>query len=495
MMRKEAIKMATNKGSRKVLWRDARGYTYLSIGLDDLVPDPENPRIPPQDVAGIDTLLALLHLDPDKLYNLADDIVSLGGTNPAELFNVTALPGGRLLVKEGNRRVAARQLLANPEQLRGHVGTKELSRWKRLGDSDEARKLSREVVAVLGEDHDAWVQRRHQGPQDGVGLQSWGPEARARDMENHGVGDRTTRLIESLKKTFPQRFEKLNPPKGTFTVIQRVVEAAPGKSHLGIDVDENGRLRLNRGEKSLRLIEEILGDLQKSGSEKLTSRRINKTDALRDYLDEVEERITGRVSEAPITLTGNAEKASSSGKTVGKRSGREQDILKSFNVPSDSRVKTVLIELQRIRKTKPDAPNAAMVVTRVLLELAIHDYAANNSLPFASDTGAGEDEVKAFRKTLSQASITIPKVINEALKFAGNKPMSLPEKLHAVIDDLKARKVARPKEAEAKKRELGAEDVFHLLNDAVHRLEVVPSMDRVTHILKVIRPVFNWMYP
>jgi hypothetical protein len=81
-------------------YADPRGYQYALIDLAHLIPDPENPRLPPQESV-LDTLLALVRQPPGAVYALAKDIVTLGGNNPAELLNVSELPAGDYLVREG----------------------------------------------------------------------------------------------------------------------------------------------------------------------------------------------------------------------------------------------------------------------------------------------------------------------------------------------------------------------------------------------------------
>src|SRR6185437_5217898 len=170
---------------------DPRGYEYAVVDLDLLVADVENPRIPIQE-STLDTLLALVEEDADGLFALANDIVAMQGTSPSELFNVTRR-GAQFIVKEGNRRIAARRLLRNPEQLKGHVSNAELDRWKRL--STEARHLPDNIVVVVGDDHEPWIDRRHLGPQGGIGVQQWRPQAKARRAERtRGTKDRTLSL-------------------------------------------------------------------------------------------------------------------------------------------------------------------------------------------------------------------------------------------------------------------------------------------------------------
>jgi len=479
---------------RTLDFKDARGYTYASADLDVLLPDPENPRLPVQ-ASSLDTLLSLLRLDPDGLYNLARDLVKQHGGNPAELLNVTRVDD-MLVVKEGNRRVAARKILHNPEQLRGHVTDREFDRWRKLGRSDEARKLPRALLVVIGENHDEWVARRHLGPQNGVGVSGWDPKAKARhDARRRGVKDRALSLLESLKKTYPVRFTPLEPPNRTFTTLTRVLDSPAARSHLGIDVDEHGNVILNHGERSLRLIEEILRDLQRTDDEKLTSRSIPNKDALKAYLATVETRIAHDVDEEPISLSAapTAAKPVSSataGSTPGTTSSKPPDVLKSLTTPATPRLRLIFDELKKVKRD--GAPNSAMVLTRVLLELSIDNYATANSLPFAHDKdGELEKELADFRKQLGIAKITPTKKVSEALKGAALRTPRLPDKLENVVRHLITTGKMSSKDGNAKIRELRANDVVPLLNDAVHRLEHFPSIERVNHILNIVRPIFN----
>jgi hypothetical protein len=249
---------------RKLDYKDPRGYEYAEVDLDLLIPDPENPRIPIQE-SSLETVLALVEEDSEGLFNLARDIVTMQGTNPAELFNVTPF-GGSYLVKEGNRRIASRKILRNPEQLRGHVSDAELQRWAKLARTENARKLANTALVVIGEDHEAWVDRRHLGPQGGIGVAQWNPQAKARrEARSSGVKDRAISLIDSLKGAYPDRFSPLEPPPRTFTTFTRVLDSPEARAHIGLDVDAQGNVLLTRGEHSLRLIEEILRDLRKQG--------------------------------------------------------------------------------------------------------------------------------------------------------------------------------------------------------------------------------------
>jgi len=477
---------------RMLDFRDPRGYAYAEVDLDLLIPDPENPRIPIQE-SSLETVLALVRQDPDGLFNLARDIVRLRGTNPAELLNVKPF-GGSFVVKEGNRRVAVRKILRNTEQLRGHVSEAELDRWTRLSRTDNARKLPLTALVVIGEDHEAWVDRRHLGPQGGVGVAQWNPQAKARrESRRRGVKDRALSLIDSLKESYPDRFGPLEPPARTFTTFTRVLDSQEARAHIGIDVDAQENVVLTQGERSLRLLEEVLRDLRKHGREKLTSRRIHTTAQTMEYLGEAERRISVECDESPITLVApGGPKTATDPKKPSYAKIRTPDVLKLLTVPTAPRLRKIYDELNKVRRI--DAVNAAMVLTRVLLELSVDHYASINGLAFAGDKNNElELELQSFLKILSTANITPTKVVRESLRWAATRPMSLSKKLELVIKDLMRRGFISPKEGNAKIRELNASDVIALLNDSIHRLDNVPSMNRVDHILEVVRPVFNGM--
>lgn len=489
----------TQASVRKIGYRDHRGYEYAEVHLDCLVLDPQNPRIDAQE-SSLETLLALVKEDPDGLFNLAKDIVAMRGTNPGELPNVTPVGDSSFVVREANRRLAARKILKNPELLKGHLPDTEIRRWLKLAETEDAKRIPATALVVIGDNHEAWVDRRHLGPQSGVGLIPWNPEAkRRRDQRRRsGAKDFPLLVLDALKSHDSNRFQPLEPPRRTFTTFARVLESQDGRARLGIEIDSQGNMVLRHGERSFRLLEEVLRDLRREGKEKLTSRRIHSKDQITAYLDQVDARIGTSVPQTAVTLPAESAPSQGSRSQAQKnpRSGGQKlpDVLRTFHQPAERRLKKIFEELAKVRRA--DAPNAAMVLTRVLLELSIDHYATQHSLDFAGDSNPLlEAEMKAFWKQLGMKGIKPSKPIREALKLATGRPMGLSEKLERVTDHLIANGAIDQKEGNAKKRELRALDVTRLLNDAVHRLKVTPSIDRVNHILEVAQPIFNAMNP
>jgi hypothetical protein len=489
--------MSSHSYVKKLGYADPRGYEYALIDLDALVPDPQNPRIPIQESA-LATLLELLRQDADGVFSLATDIVEQRGTNPAELLNVSAVTSSSsrplFVVREGNRRVAARKLLRNPEQLKGHVKDAELKRWTQLAEQPSAAGLPSMLVSVIGADHEHWVDRRHLGPQGGKGLVGWDAEAkRRRDQRRTGERDLSIQVLDSLKEHHATRFAGLEPPRRTFTTFARVIESEPGRTALGLEVDETGQVFLRRGEQSLRLLEQILQDLRREGKDKLTSRTIHSKDDIARYLGKAKARIPSSTSTSPITLpapTLPVGPAATPARKISPTAAR--DVMRAMNKPTDRRLLKVFEELKKARRG--DMANAAIVLSRVLLELSTDAYATTHRLRFAGDTNPTlAAALPDFYKAANEAGVTISADIREALRWAKTRPMSLADKLSNVIDNLVERQILTAKEAAAKQREVKAADVVPLLNDAIHRLSVVPSIPRVNHLLEVLLPVFNAM--
>lgn len=133
-----------------------------------------------------------------------------------------------------------------------------------------------------------------------------------------------------------------------------------------------------------------------------------------------------------------------------------------------------------------------MLLTRMMLELSIEAYAKTHGLPFVNDSNPDlEQEFGEFWKALNAASVKPSPLVREVLRRAKKHRLSLSDKLQDVIDHLVTSGRMSQKEGEAKKRELSTVQVVALLNDAVHRLNVTPSVERVTHILDVLLPVYN----
>ena len=148
----------------------------LDLDVAQLDLDCRNPRH--GGVADQGAALAALMADQGrKLPNLAFDIHSKG-LSPAQRFIVIKQPNGRYTVLDGNRRLAAIRLLADPRLVPLAVGPADFA------TRVEAPGLRpNHVACCLLPDRESagpWLERIHTGQLDGVGVMPWSPVAQHR---------------------------------------------------------------------------------------------------------------------------------------------------------------------------------------------------------------------------------------------------------------------------------------------------------------------------
>lgn len=146
------------------------------IEVNQLDLDLENPRNEPT-TNQRDAMQALLNDQGQKLVNLAEDIVE-HRLSPINLFFVmeSDVTENRYIVLEGNRRLAALRLMANPGQLaeletESSIKSKFLDLGKRFANNPIESILA--IKVDTREDADLWLERRHMGELDGVGTDDW----------------------------------------------------------------------------------------------------------------------------------------------------------------------------------------------------------------------------------------------------------------------------------------------------------------------------------
>ena len=147
-----------------------------NIAVEDLDLDLFNPRhgqLPDQDTA----LHALVVDQGPKLTRLALDIHEIG-LNPAYRLIVYETEDNRYTVLDGNRRLAALRILANPALVPS--GSLSATFENRISEPGKAPASIPCTVLNSREDARVWLERTHIGEQEGIGLVSWSPIAQYR---------------------------------------------------------------------------------------------------------------------------------------------------------------------------------------------------------------------------------------------------------------------------------------------------------------------------
>ncbi len=148
--------------------------TTRTLALTSLRLDGENPRLEAIADSNRDALRSLLTIQKDKVLALAADIVEFGAVNPAERIIATPDPrdSGHYFVIEGNRRVAALQILSNPRLADGILTVGENGKLKRWHDRFSVAPIERLDAVVFDDPEEAthWISLRHRGEQGGAGI-------------------------------------------------------------------------------------------------------------------------------------------------------------------------------------------------------------------------------------------------------------------------------------------------------------------------------------
>ncbi|HAL37816.1 MAG TPA: hypothetical protein DCP03_06725 [Polaromonas sp.] len=169
-------------------------YKTQDIALSKIYLDNENPRHNPisNEIEIIKHLLQTEDVKP-----LARDIADAGSTSPLEL--IALVPHSKVkntyIPAEGNRRVCALKLLADPQKADTEANKKYFQGLK-AGMSNPIKTVS----AVVFQDKDAarrWVSLRHEGLQGGVGTKPWNPQQTER-FSRQGGGKSNPNTLASL---------------------------------------------------------------------------------------------------------------------------------------------------------------------------------------------------------------------------------------------------------------------------------------------------------
>lgn len=138
--------------------------------------DPVNPRGEPEpDEERIRDLFAV----QNETFILATHLAE-NGQNPLDRLGIIEHPKlpGHFVIREGNRRLCAMQLLRDPERAPTEATRKAFQKLASAG-----RSVPDKVPAVLfHEKHKArvWMSVKHEGPQGGLGTLQWGAKEKTR---------------------------------------------------------------------------------------------------------------------------------------------------------------------------------------------------------------------------------------------------------------------------------------------------------------------------
>ncbi len=355
----------------------------VQIPISDLFLDVENPRHDP--VA--DQKLAIRALmagnGATKLLKLAEDI-SKAGPNPAELLIVVPSKlEGKFTVIEGNRRLACLKLLEDPNLIEGseqRAMRRQLERFSKAPRRPAGESLAC-VCFDTREDANHWLELRHTGEQNGVGVVRW--SAAAAERFKKGQSWIALQVIDfartkgSLDSAIVGRVNK------RITNLARLVNDPDVRDALGIRAVDGAVESTAAKQEVTNALVRVVTDVADPA---FTVNRIRSKDDRRAY---VEGLISSGAIRRPVANSVTGWRLAAGIPSSGRQRGRPAVTKRKAVIPTGCILRP---ESKRTRQMGKELkgldaerfPNAAAVILRVFLELCLDEYIQSHQIRIQS---------------------------------------------------------------------------------------------------------------
>jgi len=363
------------------------------IAVTNLLLDLENPRLAEGQQSQIETLHAMLTAEGPKTLALAESIAN-EGVSPMERLLVmpSEQDANRFVVLEGNRRLTALKILAEPamaDSVLTPAQRKRLQKWsieyRKHGEVERVEC----VIFSTREEANPWVERRHRGDQGGVGTVRWGATEAARfDARRSGKRRPELQVLDYVAQHAEldtATREKLHD--ASITNLKRLVADKAVRDRLGLQIDDEGRVLSRYPEKeTLKGLVRIVQDL---AHDKIKVADIYTAKDRQQYLGRFKTSELPTASKAlptPGPLIGDGGLGVRPvGGVVSTKKAVPSPKLRATLIPTACKLNVTVAKLRNIyrelRKLKiEDYPNAVAVLMRVFVELSVDEVIEKGKL-------------------------------------------------------------------------------------------------------------------
>ncbi len=447
----------------------------IQLKIEHLVLDGDNPRITHAE-GQQQALQKVIRDQKTKLVRLAESIIEHGISPIERLMVLEVSPNPkRYIALEGNRRVAALRLLANPAAMTGLEmpnGTQRaIERLAKIFDKSKVEPIDAFEVGSRDEGR-YWIELRHNGEDQGRGVVGWKPIVASRFrkkepaiqafdmvMDHGGFAEDDA---ERLKTGF------------SLTTLRRLMESKDVRTELGLTVEKGQLCSVLPGGELIKPLKKIVQDI---ANKEVDSRSFNTTDKMLDYVRGFgkgeKPDFSKKVRSRPVEGIQKTEFAKAAATKAGKKKRsapleRRQVVPKNcpINV-TNARIAEIYQELQTLKLD--GARNAIAVLMRVVLEMSIDHFLEDNGVSLKFTPPKGSRELwKTLDKKLAEVVAMLVKLGVPQAHFA------------AVLRDLIV--ASSPMNT----------DLFHLY---VHDRFATPSPGELTAAWDHAQPLFEKIWP
>lgn len=359
--------------------------------------DAKNPRLGRETSNRAPREIIRYLFENDKAIEVAESIATRGYFPNEPLLAIEE--DGKLVVVEGNRRLAALKALREPGLLEGSKFKRQVERLARqIEDPTEIARIP-VTVAPSRRATDKQIAGRHIG----TPVLAWQAENRAsfileklsegysndqlRDQLGFSLGDiqaaRQTRAIADMARSLnlPEEVKaKLDNPRAKiFTTLERLFDSSIGREYLMVEPNpEHGIRGITSKVEFLRGFTRLVTDVALG---KQSSRTLNKNEDIKSYFESLpKEERAAKTSGTfiPADIIKGRSVASSSSSRAQSPTKKNEQISKTV-VPRDFKVRfgnTRLSDIRRelVKLKRDEFPNAGAVLLRVFFELSVLHY-------------------------------------------------------------------------------------------------------------------------
>jgi hypothetical protein len=398
----------------------------VSIPVSDLLLDGDNPRLTEGHTTQQETALNLARQQGENIVRLANDIVK-NGLDPTALPAVVATADARkrYRVVEGNRRVLALLALETPSLIAPVMSPASNRKLIELSVKYQTSPVANVQCVLFDTEEEAlhWIDLRHTGQNQGVGLVDWGAEEKDRFASRHSGGSRNPagQLIEFVEKCGQLSAEALASTQKIQTNVERLLSSPHVREKLGVDVVRGKVISLFPASEISKALTRMIEDLRTG---RVTVPDLYKVGQRNDYVDSFPRSVFPKKSTKLVEsvlledLTAGLKKPRSAPpkRTTGKprATPRTTIIPRSTNLNvTPPRINAIYNELLNL--SAETYTNACSVLMRVFLELSVDHYIEENKLPLPK---SGGNTPLAQRLKMVSTNLHSKKKINDKLKVA-----------------------------------------------------------------------------
>lgn len=445
--------------------------------LDNLYLDLKNPRIP--EYARVDESSVISYLlDNEDVMSIATNIAKNGYHSSA--VSITCLEKKRMVVLDGNRRLAACKLLKNPELANKEGYKKKLHSLKRILDLNQIKNI-KITIAPSRDTAEKEIWDIHMNPL----MKSWQTIQKLRKYRS--LIEEKSHTIDSVSQEYGVAkskmqkdliklafYEKILPMLNTdtdkdkllktgFNKIEKIITPNHGKNFLGYASDENtGEIEVldtKRFNNNLKKITPyILNNINIDGYILGPQCIASDIESVFAFLDPLYKKTTQKKvilskkgHDSKVVLTNDKIKTTG---TYAERDWVTDALYKSYNGSTGSaRVKNMLKEMKSFSSLS-GYENVSAVSLRVLLELSLYSFLETNGhIKTIIENKKNELKIKNEKLRQKDAQATLYKMqsnwspsFKEMIDFSideENDVITDPQKREAVNTLLKDKKTLK----------------------------------------------------